>query len=235
MIAALFVATNGCYFGIDGVDAWDLQRDARLYEGPFPVIAHPPCERWGRYWYGQAGTPVGSPKRKKMGDDNGCFESALSSVRTYGGVIEHPEASHAWAWFGLKRPPWKGGWVPADNMGGFTCCVCQGHYGHLARKMTWLYVFGIPFEELPQLKWGATSGQARIEDSFRSAADRRECMAKRRHAGAVGSRLSSKARAATPIPFRDMLISIAERCNPGHVAPRFGQRRQMTQTSGKSG
>lgn len=31
MIAALFVETDGCYFGIDGVDPWDQARDARQY------------------------------------------------------------------------------------------------------------------------------------------------------------------------------------------------------------
>lgn len=51
-IAALFVATGGCYFGLPGIDPWDKARDARLYAGPWPVVAHPPCERWGRYWSG---------------------------------------------------------------------------------------------------------------------------------------------------------------------------------------
>lgn len=46
MIAALFVATGGCYFGLPEVDPWDEKRDARLYAGPWPVVAHPPCARW---------------------------------------------------------------------------------------------------------------------------------------------------------------------------------------------
>ena len=29
-IAALYVATNGVYFGLDGVDPWDVHLDARL-------------------------------------------------------------------------------------------------------------------------------------------------------------------------------------------------------------
>ena len=29
MIAALFVETDGCYFGLPGVDPWDVARDAR--------------------------------------------------------------------------------------------------------------------------------------------------------------------------------------------------------------
>jgi len=31
MIAALYVQTNGAYYGIDGVDPWDEARDARNY------------------------------------------------------------------------------------------------------------------------------------------------------------------------------------------------------------
>ena len=44
-IAALYVETDGCYFGLDGVDPWDAERDAREYAGPHPVVAHPPCKR----------------------------------------------------------------------------------------------------------------------------------------------------------------------------------------------
>ena len=51
-ITALFVASGGVYFGLPGVDPWDEVRDARLYAGSDPVVAHPPCERWGRYWSG---------------------------------------------------------------------------------------------------------------------------------------------------------------------------------------
>ena len=47
-VAALYVETNGSYFGLPGVDPWDEPRDARLYAGPHPVVAHPPCQRWGQ-------------------------------------------------------------------------------------------------------------------------------------------------------------------------------------------
>ena len=33
-VAALFVETNGVYFGLDAVDPWDECRDARTYGGP---------------------------------------------------------------------------------------------------------------------------------------------------------------------------------------------------------
>ncbi len=56
VIAALFVETGGAYFSVPGVDPWDEARDARTYAGPHPVVAHPPCERWGRYWHGSPRT-----------------------------------------------------------------------------------------------------------------------------------------------------------------------------------
>ena len=47
-IAALYVEAGGCYYGLDGVDPWDEARDARLYAGPYAIVAHPPCQRWGK-------------------------------------------------------------------------------------------------------------------------------------------------------------------------------------------
>lgn len=199
MIAALFVETDGVYFGLSEVDPWDVRRDARLYTGPHAVIAHPPCERWGRYWSGGPSARV----RRQRGDDGGCFTAALNAVRTFGGVLEHPEASHAWKTFGLVAPPRAGGWVNADFLGGWTCCVEQGHYGHRARKATWLYAFGV---ELPALKWGPAEGCIRLEQGFHSTEARRAARA----AGLKPSpRITEKERHATPIPFRDLLISIA--------------------------
>jgi hypothetical protein len=143
-IAALYVYADGPYAGLDGVDVWDEARDARLYMGPHPVVAHPPCERWGRYWGGGPSARV----KRALGDDGGCFAAALESVRRWGGVLEHPEASHAWRAHGMSRPPRSGGWVVADELGGWTCCVEQGHYGHRARKATWLYACRAPLPSL---------------------------------------------------------------------------------------
>jgi len=42
MIAALYVQTGGSYYGLSDVDPWGEARDARLYAGPHPVVAHPP-------------------------------------------------------------------------------------------------------------------------------------------------------------------------------------------------
>lgn len=200
MIAALFTETGGIYFNVPGVDPWDEQRDARLYDGPYPVVAHPPCQRWGRFWHG---SPA-KPHQYKMGDDGGCFSSALTSVRKFGGVLEHPADSHAWTAFDLKAPPRNGGWVMADEFGGFTCCVEQGHYGHASRKATWLYAVGA---QLPDLKWGS-SGQR-----IHPVALERYGLEKARRIGMmamVGGKDKTRIRNATPPEFRDLLLAIAE-------------------------
>jgi hypothetical protein len=113
MVAALFVMRGGPYWDLPGIDPWDDSRDARLYVGPHPVIAHPPCERWGRYWHGGPSARV----RRVKGDDGGCFAAALRSVRAFGGVLEHPGASAAWDEFGLAQPSRAGGSVNADFEG----------------------------------------------------------------------------------------------------------------------
>lgn len=199
MIAALYVEKGGAYFGLEGVDPWDRERDARLYDGPWPVVAHPPCERWGRYWYGGPMLHAAG-KRKRLGDDAGCFAHALWAVRQFGGVLEHPEASGAWSYFGLLAPMRGGGWNRADQFG-WTCCVEQGAYGHRARKATWLYAVGV---ELPVLEWRGSGSFVRLDPGFHSKEERR----KKQRVGVI-ARLPKWERAATPTPFRDVLISMA--------------------------
>lgn len=196
MVAALFVETDGAYFGLDQVDPWDIERDAKTYTGPWPVVAHPPCERWGRYWNGGPSARV----RRELGDDNGCFEFALAAVRKWGGVLEHPEGSHAFKKYHIPCPPRGAGWIPCLD-GGFVCCVEQGHYGHKARKATWLYAYGV---ELPKLNWTPSEDKMRLDDGYHSAEERRRAI----KTGTV-QRLSKRQRAATPLEFRDMLIAIA--------------------------
>jgi hypothetical protein len=154
MIAALYIEAGGAYASLPGVETWDEARDARTYAGPHPVVAHPPCQRWGRFWHGSPR----KPHQFKLGDDGGCFAAALAAARAWGGVLEHPEASQAWAAFGLNAPPRAGGWVSADWEGGWTCRVEQGFYGHAARKATWLYANGV---DLPSLRWG--EGDQRLD------------------------------------------------------------------------
>lgn len=208
MIAALFVETGGVYFGLPNVEPFDVNRDARTYNGIYPVVAHPPCERWGRYW---SGGPSGKV-RKKKGDDDGCFQFALLSVRRCHGVLEHPEASHAWKAFNIIRPYRDGGWIIADEFGGWTCCVEQGHYGHPARKATWLYFIG-PAKP-PDLIWSSSGKRMQMEDGYHSKEERTLKHKFRKDSGFVERRLSKKQRLSTPLVFRDLLISLADLSNP---------------------
>lgn len=201
-IAALYVETGGCYFGLPDVDPWDEERDARLYAGPYPVVAHPPCQRWGDMWMGSPLVIARTGVRKKLGDDGGCFEAALAAVRKYGGVIEHPEGSRAWSFFGLNKPPREGGWVVADFEGGWTCRVEQIAYGHAVRKPTWLYAFGC---ELPSLRWGVDP--RKLPSMVQPSAAR---VAAGRTPSVSAHGIPDSLRVRTPDEFRDLLIDMAQ-------------------------
>jgi hypothetical protein len=200
MIAALYVETDGSYFNLPGVDPWDEARDARQYAGPWPVVAHPPCQRWGAManvnfarWGGDHNRP---------GNDGGCFAAALSSVRSFGGVLEHPSASRAWAAHGLAKPPKMGWQFCAD--GGWVCEVWQSAYGHRANKATWLYYSG-QFPP-PNLDWSRPIGTHQIGFHDQRGKDRNKPTLGRREA------------AATPEPFRDLLINIARSARKAEAA-----------------
>lgn len=198
-IAALYVQPDGVYADVPDVELWDEARDARRYAGPHRVVAHPPCQRWGRFWHGS----TRKPHQYALGDDGGCFTAALSAVRRWGGVLEHPADSHAWAAFGLIAPPRSGGWVVADWEGGWTCYVEQGFYGHQSRKPTWLYANGV---ELPSLHWG--EGAQRLDPIMLE----RYGYEKARRVGVVamvGGKRKTEIRNATPAEFRDMLLTMA--------------------------
>lgn len=190
-VAAIFVQPDGCYANDSRVDSWPEWRDARKYDGEFPVVAHPPCQLWGalacvnfKRWGGEHNRP---------GNDGGCFASALASIRRVGGVLEHPAKSRAFAAHGVTKP--KGiGWQIAD-CGGWVCEVWQSAYGHRARKATWLYYFGSakPFD----LDWSRQPGthQAGFYDQRGKTANK--------------PTLGKREAIATPESFKEALISLA--------------------------
>ncbi len=191
-VAALFVAENGCYANLEGVDPWPESRDARLYAGPWPVVAHPPCARWCRL-AGLVEAKYGIKKHV----DGGAFASALANVRRVGGVLEHPAESDAWWFHCLPRPPRSGGWV-RGICGGWSCHVEQGHYGHRAPKPTWLYAFDVT--QLAPFAWGKSSAEMGLNTWYPS---RRADPSKRR------KEVPKRERSATPLPFRDLLLAMA--------------------------
>lgn len=140
-VAALYVDPAGVYSTLDGVEPWGLpERDAMAYAGPWPVVAHPPCQRWGK---------LGSPRPRgvnraisgaPVGEDGGCFAAALAALRQWGGALEHPAGSLAWRRFGLFEPTGMG-WH--QGIDGLWCgLVWQSDYGHRAPKPTWVLYSG---------------------------------------------------------------------------------------------
>ena len=205
MIAALYVQTGGAYYDLDGVDPWDEARDARQYAGPWPVVAHPPCARWSRL-AGFTEARFGLMR----GQDGGCFAAALAAVRTYGGVLEHPAYSAAWAAHDLPRPA-SIGWTSSLLDEGWTCYIEQGRYGLPVKKATWLYAVGC---DLPELRWGYTpdadgvilEGARQNLEGWRDlwGKGRREQWTKGQHRGGHHGLTST-----TPPAFRDALIRMA--------------------------
>ena len=197
MIAALFVQRGGAYWNLPGVDPWDEARDARLYAGPWPVVAHPPCQLWVNF--AALNFKRYGGEHNRPGNDGGCFAWALVSVRRWGGVLEHPAGSKAWATFGLTAPRGRG-WQACAG-GGWVAEVWQSAYGHRARKRTWLYaVTPCP----PPLDRRAPAGGAQVGwfDRIKPSLGKREA-------------------SATPPAFRDLLLSIA-RSVPGSNSSKEG-------------
>lgn len=191
-VAVLFADPKGSYAGLTGVDLWDEARDARLYSGPWPVVAHPPCQRWCRF---AKGIEKQYPQHR-VGDDGGCFKAALDAVRTYGGVLEHPAHSLAWAAFELPVPYKNGGWV-TNIGGGWSAYVEQGRYGHPMRKATWLYA-----TTTTELRWGHTPDNAMLgQFKWGSRLYKPEHDRNRPRVDALHS--------TTPEEFRDVLLNMA--------------------------
>lgn len=128
-IAALYIDPRGPYPRMQGVDCWDEQRDARLYAGPWPVIAHPPCGPWGAFAH------------LCTEQDASCGPAAVGAVRAFGGVMEHPKGSRLWRHCALPLP----GEFP-DQHGGSSYFCNQVHWGHPCSKPTILYTVGISHE-----------------------------------------------------------------------------------------
>jgi hypothetical protein len=191
-VAALFVETNGTYYGLPGVDPWDKDRDAMRYRGPHPVVAHPPCQRWGNLAYANYARWGGEHNRP--GNDGGTFAAALSAVRRWGGVLEHPAKSHAFVAYGLPKPSKIGAWE-ATACGGWVCEVWQSAYGHRAAKATWLYYVGAV--EPPPMRWDRLPGTHQVGYQDRRGKARNKPTLNKREAN------------ATPEAFRDVLLALA--------------------------
>ncbi len=135
-VAVLFARSDSVYKLISGTDVWDEERDARLWPGGLPVIAHPPCRAWGRLRH----------FAKPQPHEKDLAIYAVDMVRKYGGVLEHPEASLLWKEADLPPPG-----APPDSYGGWTLAIRQCDWGHPTEKKTWLYIVGMRPDDLPRM------------------------------------------------------------------------------------
>jgi len=189
-VAALYVERGGPYFSMPDVEPWDLERDARKYAGPHPVVAHPPCGPWGRL------------RHLYRGAEHDCAPAAVATVREWGGVLEHPADSRLWPFCGMPDP----GWLP-DVYGGITIAVNQVEWGHACAKPTWLYLVGYnPAKIAPPMPGRRPTHGIWYGDFKRSGHD--------------GDRLlgaSKEIRRRTPPAFAAWLVELARACRRDQV------------------
>lgn len=186
IVAALYVdLKRGPYANMPGVMPIGLPKDARLYDAPFPVVAHPPCAAWGTFsWRHVAGSRDG---------ERDCAIRAVEQVRKHGGVLEHPAGSKLWAYENLPKPG-----EGYDEYGGYTIQVSQVNWGHMAEKRTWLYIVGVDPDKLPPLPPRREPTHV-VEPSGRSPSNLPRMPKSRRH--------------VTPDPFAAWLVEVARRVN----------------------
>lgn len=135
-VAVLFARQDSIYKSVPGCEVYDIDRDARTFQGDMPVVAHPPCRAWGRL------RAFASPRPDEMN----LARLAVALVREVGGVLEHPAGSMLWA---AQRLPFPGS--TADQYGGWTFAAPQRWWGHRAEKATWFYIVGCRPSQLPEI------------------------------------------------------------------------------------
>lgn len=194
---------DSCYKQMPGVDAWDMERDARNWPGGCPGVFHPPCRVWGRL----------SHMAKPRPDEMDLARWSVAQVRRWGGVLEHPNGSRLWADQGLPAPGCGG-----DDYGGWTLGISQHWWGHRAEKMTKLYIVGVSgmdIPDMPTIELGR--GTHVIAQDLRK---RRQDTGQRVRPGDPEwrPRVSKAEREHTPIALAEWLIDLARRVEEREAA-----------------
>jgi hypothetical protein len=123
---------------------------------------------------------------------------AVTQVRKFGGVLEHPAASTLWPVAGLPKPGMR------DEFGGWTLPIHQHWWGHRAEKKTLLYIVGCEPKDIPSLPF-------RIDEASHVVSN-----GSTNHIqfGEPGWRpaISHKEREETPIDLAKWLVNLATKC-----------------------
>lgn len=200
-VAALYVDPRGPYPKL--VEHWwDEARDARTYAGPWPVVAHPPCGPWGNLRH--------LSKAPECIKELGLL--AVEQVRKWGGVLEQPAGSKLWGAAGLPM-------TSVDHEYDWSLEVEQVAWGHVARKKTWLYFYGVPRSlVVPSIRRGGTpthwvsGGRNQLRKNGRAGG------------GCVPDGIkvcSAQQRRRTPVAFAEWLLELASHATP---SARMGSR-----------
>lgn len=203
MIAVLFARSDSVYKSLPDCDVYDVERDALTWPGGAPVIAHPPCRLWGRLRK-LAKAPEGERELATW---------AVSQVRQWGGVLEHPAGSTLWQAAQLPQPGER------DGFGGFTVWISQWWFGHKADKPTWLYIYGIEPAGLPEIPYRIGEPAFVVNTSKR--------------AGSKGHRpeISKSEREHTPLALAEWLREVALRVAENGAAERAEEIKQRSPVS----
>ena len=186
-VAVLFARKDSIYKTMPECDVYDIDRDARNYDGPLPIVGHPPCRAWG----------VLSHIAKPRFDEKELSPWCVDQIRKWGGVLEHPKASRLWKFRNLPEPGER------DSFGGFSLMMPQYWFGHLAEKKTKFYICGIEPNQIPipPLKLGRAEFVVTTNHSYKRKIKQRP-------------ELGPKDREKTPDALAHWLVELASRCKP---------------------
>lgn len=186
-MAVICVSRHSIYKELDGVECYDIDRDARSFQGGMPVVAHPPCRLWSAYCSHQAKSDDPEAEREL-----GRF--CVRMVRENGGVLEQPAHSRLWQEMGLPSPMKCRYAAPELLSNSFSEEISQFWFGDSREKSTWLWFNRIQRHHLPAYPF-------RLKPQ---GGDRR-----------IWQLMSSKnQRERTPKAFAEWLVECARRTNP---------------------
>ena len=189
-VSALYVdIERGPYRDLVGEEnCYGVDRDARTFRGPGPVVAHPPCGPWG------------AMRMFCTKQDASLGPLAVAQVRKYGGVLEHPCGSLLWRHCEMPRPFRR---LPTFVGREWALQVDQVRWGHPCRKRTWLFFVGVTPRDLPPLP--PPRNETHLMTTTRNRADgaggwRRTCPT------CGKKKLDTKDAHLTPPPFAEWLL-----------------------------
>ena len=156
-MAVLYAERGSVYHGFEGVDVYDIERDARDYYGPHPVVAHPPCAAWSR---------LKGLAKPRLEIARYLGHHAVECVDQFGGALEHP--AHSSLWDAARLP------IPGESSErGCTIAVKQTWFGGPVEKPTWLYVARCRPADLPPVPYSLAPPTHCVDSSSRNRPGRK--------------------------------------------------------------